>query len=185
MYLGIDIRKLTNYNGSMRFRCSYGNVIMERDRCPECGGWSFIRDGRTVCCGANIEQGAHRRPKRMSDGNPRRCQPPQKEQLRILRQQDNRCFYCGRSFWASVWRNGKRIILSLHWDHFIPFSFARSNSTQLFVAGCRICNGIKHNLIFETPEEAREYVNRGWKKKGYTDEEMRPLQKGHTPSPSQ
>jgi hypothetical protein len=49
----------------------------------------------------------------------------------------------------------------------IPYSYLQANPETNWVASCQICNGIKGDRMFDTPEDVCEYVNRrrtrlGW-----------------------
>lgn len=148
-----------------KIRSLYGSVMLERQVCPQCGEWSIIKDGKTACCDEPAEAKARRTAQRMSGGTGIRCKPTKGEQNIILWKQKQSCFYCGRSFGSAVFRNGNIILLRLEWDHFVPFSYTLAR--QNFVAACHICNQIKASMVFETPEEAREYVAKAREKKGY------------------
>jgi len=145
----------------------YGTVMLERQICPECGEWALILHNRTACCEVPAEVLARRRAQRMSEGSPVRRRPSVREKQRILRAQAYKCFYCNRYFGTLIERAGRISFLKLNWDHFIPFSYAMSG--EHFVAACHICNSLKSDMIFETPEAAREYVLEARKKKGYSD----------------
>ena len=155
-----------------RIRSLYGSVMLERALCPVCQEWSILSNGRTRCCNAICERQARRKAQRMSDAPDIRHGPTSSVAARIVHQQKGRCFYCDRFFSTAVWRKGRILLLKLHWDHFIPWSFSQANPDQNFVAACHVCNGLKRDLVFETPEEAREYIRHGWEKKGYSDSEV-------------
>jgi len=141
--------------------------MLERQICPKCGEWCLIKQGKTACCDEIAETTAKRRAQRMSGGSGVRHIPTKDERNRILWKQKQSCFYCGRYFGSAVFRNGHIILLRLEWDHFVPFSFTLAR--QNFVAACHICNRIKASMVFETPEEARQYVSKTREAKGYSE----------------
>ena len=57
--------------------------------------------------------------------------------------------------------------LKVHWDHKIPYSYAQDNRDINFVASCSVCNLMKHDRMFETLDEAREYLQTRWETKGF------------------
>jgi len=83
--------------------------------------------------------------------------------------QEYRCLYCSRQFGSVVWRGRQRSTLRINWDHMVPYSYSRNNTTGNFAAACQICNGIKGAIMFESIEKARVHINGRWKEKGITD----------------
>lgn len=101
---------------------------------------------------------------------PRR-KPRSLTRKRILNKQGNRCLYCRQRFGAEFIRtiNGQKVkgVVILHWDHFIPYSYAEANPEDNWVASCASCNRIKHSKMFATLEEATLHIMRARKNKGY------------------
>jgi len=58
------------------------------------------------------------------------------------------------------------------WDHYIPYAYSQNNYPYNFVAACALCNGIKSSHLFDTLEEAIEYVKRRRAKKGVTKDDI-------------
>jgi len=56
-------------------------------------------------------------------------------------------------------RRGRPARVKLNWDHVIPFVHV-GNPADNWVAACGRCNGIKSDLMFDSPEAARKYVRR-------------------------
>ena len=61
-----------------------------------------------------------------------RRKPSPTIQNRILREQENRCFWCSQ-----------KLDHGHVWDHLVPVAVGGSNHASNFVASCRICNSIK------------------------------------------
>lgn len=67
---------------------------------------------------------------------------PQRKDLSVYREvlykefQEDRCFYCGR-----------KISKSAHVDHFIPWSFIKTDNLWNFVLACSTCNKKKSNRL--------------------------------------
>jgi hypothetical protein len=88
----------------------------------------------------------------------RRKKPTPTRQEFILETQNDRCFYCGLKL--NDWYHDGKFARKreIHWDHVSPWVHSRNNNNDNFVASCNTCNGIKHDHVFETVEEAAEYI---------------------------
>lgn len=62
------------------------------------------------------------------------------------------CTYCLQWFL----KRGQNIGI----DHFIPKSKGGTNHSSNRLVACKPCNSIKSNILFETVEEAREYIRK-------------------------
>ncbi len=155
--------------GAGQMYALYGNTLLKRGRCPECGGTSFVQDGVSACCHATIEFETSR-TRRMSSARDRRKGPSvqRKQELREL--QGGCCFYCGRRFGSYVYRGFKLVWLRVHFDHVVAYAYSRNNYPDNYVAACHICNGLKGSKMFETVDEAKAYLLQRWEKKGIRDE---------------
>jgi hypothetical protein len=105
----------------------YGNIAIERRYCEDCKGFAFVIDGEIRCCGQKVNEPLPTKRKRMSDVPWKRKGPPKKEKDRILREQDESCFWCERRFGKIVWLGRKRIALRIEWDHLIAFTYSLDN----------------------------------------------------------
>lgn len=95
-----------------------------------------------------------------------RKKPTDRAQRGILEDQDNRCFYCGLRF-GEWYHDGKFAReRSVRWDHLLPYSYSFNNNNDNFVAACQQCNGIKSARVFETLDEAAEFVRNRRLEKG-------------------
>jgi 5-methylcytosine-specific restriction endonuclease McrA len=141
----------------------YGQTVMQRTTCPECGDHSLVVGGATLCCGVHVEFSTTE-SKRMSRSEFIRRQPSTQTKRNLLSKQENRCFYCDRRFGTSIVRHGRLWLLKPTWDHYVPFAYCGSNPAENFVAACQVCNGYKSSMIFQTREEAQLYVQSRWGK---------------------
>jgi hypothetical protein len=160
-------------------RAVYGSIVIPRAFCPDCEEWAFVIKSRLACCDAPAtEEGiARARFERMCEAGYKRQIPTREVQRAILEHQGDRCFYCGSAFGDSAHREGRSEPRRLTpvWDHVEPFAWQANNQPLNFVASCSVCNGIKSNLMFESKEDARLYVWRRRKQKGWASAtEMRP-----------
>lgn len=149
----------------------YGAVKLLREYCSKCRGFSFINNGKLICCGRrSLEE--NKRFKVISSPLGKRLRPSVSAQQRILKIQDNKCLYCEKEFGVAYQRNRKILLTRLHFDHLIPFSYSKTNPDFNFVAACNICNALKSNLFFDTVQEVFHYVEYQRRKKGikYLDE---------------
>jgi 5-methylcytosine-specific restriction endonuclease McrA len=131
----------------------YGNVHALRAYCQECEGNALVIKGKMACCD-KVFAGTVQGKRREVEAVAKRKKPSQAKQEAQLAAQDYACLYCGLEFGTLL---GDRV-LSICWDHCVPYSYSQDNSDSNFVAACQICNGIKSNKMFATLEEARQFV---------------------------
>jgi len=80
-------------------------------------------------------------------GRAPRRKPSVKVQQEILLKQSHRCAYCERSFATEV---------KVCWDHFLPWVVFGNRGP--WIASCFLCNSVKHDLYFESVEQAQLYI---------------------------
>jgi hypothetical protein len=100
-------------------------------------------------------------------GGAARRKPGKAVRDRILKRQGDRCLYCEHKFGDTVWRRGQQVTLRLNWDHLIPYAYLAANPDDNWVAACHVCNGIKSSAIFQSVQEARDYILARAAGKGY------------------
>ena len=144
----------------------YGNIAIPRCYCFKCRAWSLVIDGRTQCCNDLIAENP-RRQKRMVEPKNKRKLPSLTERGEILKNQDNRCLYCGKRFGDIVFKDSKPKILRLEWDHALCFSYSQNNKFDNFVAACQICNRLKGNLVFDDLADAIQKIKEMRRKSRY------------------
>ena len=136
--------------------------------CPFCNKSTEILYGCYLCCGNHVGD-KPRTPfiakKFISEeGNDSKREYPSRfRRIEVLKEQENRCIYCGVSF----------LVSNITWDHFKPFSVFKDNSPENFVAACRECNAMKAARVFETIDEVRRYVQ---EKRERRDRALRTMQ---------
>lgn len=151
----------------------YGSLKLMRGYCSNCKDYALIIDNVLQCCDTEIDNNElEKRTKRMTQTEGVRRRPSKKAVNKMLEIQDNKCFYCDIPFGTSYKhpRLDKYMETKVCYDHLVPFAYSQDNQDINFVCACGTCNGIKSDLIFQTVEEARDYVKYRRKKKGYTDE---------------
>lgn len=154
----------------------YGFTKLKRGFCNKCKDWAFIIDKEFSCCDASEIEDTDKY-KRMSNASGIKKKPLKNIQINILRNQKNKCLYCGITFGDIYYRNGKAIVSKAVWDHFVPFSYLQENPNSNWVAACRICNGIKGSKLFESVKDATDYVRYQRKKKEiYYEEDLSTVQ---------
>lgn len=147
----------------------YGRIALERAYCQDCKQFAFVIDDTLQCCYRNAPQvNCISRQERASEAPSVRLLPPIQVRRTLLREQDNKCLYCCRRFGTQVWRGRKVIVLSVAWDHKVPFAYAQNNGLENFVAACQICNRLKGSIMFYSLEEARVYLYNRQIEKGYS-----------------
>lgn len=145
----------------------YGSVALLSERCPVCGDESFVRDGLTICCGAEVVKPPNRW-KRMSTCRDQRKHFTPEYRAALVDSQNGLCFWCGIRFDKQEWRRGRQAKKTINVEHVEPFVFASNESNQNIVASCSICNSIKSSLIFQDIHEARTQIQLRRTTKGYT-----------------
>lgn len=100
-------------------------------------------------------------------GHGTRRRPSVAVQARVLTDQNARCLYCGCRFGSAIRRGYRSVVLRLEWDHMVPFDHLRANPEDNWAASCHVCNGIKADYLFDTIEQARNYIVARRKSKGY------------------
>lgn len=143
----------------------YGNTVIKRAYCNRCKTTAFVLDGKLACCDKGLDEEATSQ-KQMVPAAFRRRKPPKKFQDEQLQRQNGRCFYCDEAFGNLYERAGAIKQVSIAWDHFVPFAYCGTNPELNFVAACSVCNGIKSSKVFNTVQEAKDYVEYRRKKKG-------------------
>lgn len=68
-------------------------------------------------------------------------------QARIIEEQTGRCGYC----------NGSLVDVQIHWDHFIPLSWAQSNAEDNWVAACEPCNLAKADRLMTSEADLTDF----------------------------
>lgn len=144
----------------------YGNIKIEKQWCVDCDGYSFVIDGKLVCCDTPAGD-LPTRYKRESIPEDRRHMLKKADKEAMIEEQEHRCFYCGRRFGMIVYRKARPTILKVHFDHLVPFSLTQNNNPRNIVASCHVCNLIKRDFCFQTLEEAQVYILDKWQQKGY------------------
>lgn len=144
----------------------YGNLAIPRVWCPECQSHALVVGGKIACCGTivpTITDGVER----MSEPVQRRNLPSKKVRDEILQEQDYRCLYCESRFGATHKRGGTVVVLRIHWDHRVPYSYDQDNRDKNFAAACHVCNSIKSDLQFRDLAEAMVVLAGKRRDKGY------------------
>lgn len=141
----------------------FGNVKMLRAVCPQCETYSLILDDELLCCGMSVKDLKAWRYQRMIESEFTRRLPAPSVRKRLLAEQRNCCYYCGNEFGTIVkQKDGKLRPLRVQWDHMVPWIWSANNSVDNYVAACNFCNGYKGAIMFDTAEQAREYLALKW-----------------------
>lgn len=140
----------------------YGNISMLRGVCPHCKRTALIIQKCWACCDAPVKDlPLTCKIKRIVEPEQVRKLPNVLTQTQLLNEQNNSCFYCERAFGTEVFtgkRRKKSKILSICWDHKVPWAYGQNNGGYNFVAACQECNSVKSSKMFATIEEAKVYV---------------------------
>lgn len=146
----------------------FGNVYLARAYCKSCDGYAIIRDSTFQCCGADAPD-TEKVQRQICPAQARRKTPSLAVRNRVLVEQSNRCLYCRNEFGGFVFRGAHPIQVKLVWDHFVPYCYTFNSRSTNFVAACDLCNSIKSGKVFDTIQEAQEYVQTKRAAKGIQD----------------
>lgn len=144
----------------------YGNVKLIRAHCIACDSVALVVDGMFACCDKPFD-GVPTEVKRMVSPEARRKGPSKKSRKDKLAEQEDRCFYCSRTFGSFALVNGELKKLRVAWDHMLPFAYNANNTDSNFAAACHVCNAWKSDHIFTTLEEAQTYLLERWRTQGH------------------
>jgi 5-methylcytosine-specific restriction endonuclease McrA len=151
----------------------YGKVVMPRAKCSECHAMSFVEDGMSVCCGADVDTDVVGSKKQMTQGRPHRRHLPGRIKQTILEAQEGKCFYCQCDL-SSTWYISPRMKtprrVRTEFDHLLPFAFCNDQNTSNFVAACNVCNRIKYDRVFDSVEKLVSYIEFKRGRLGYQQE---------------
>lgn len=142
-------------------RLQYGKVALSKSKCPNCKEQSFLVDGKTVCCGSEVEETTARRLIKVTDRPAVRRFLTAQQKMNILIEQNHECFYCGHTFYDTWFMTGKMRSpspLKPEFDHIVPKAFTDNQYLTNFVAACHICNMVKKDRVFNDIHKLKEYV---------------------------
>ena len=143
---------------------------MARGICTKCDGTCLIVKGElSACCRAEVKKFVKGRISNEANPTKRQNRLPKSEKDKILEIQENKCYWCGRTFGSYIVSKKSLRIQQLKpcWDHYIPFSYTASSESDQFVASCRLCNSWKAaKMITKLSDEEvmKEYIKRRWAK---------------------
>lgn len=160
----ITLIRVCGQQNNMAHKAIYAKVVIKRHLCPQCNNYILTNQRSFICdvCGFAGRDTKTKGYRIIVPPPGIRHQPIKQIKDQILREQDNRCYWCSRKFEQSYIRDGKVKFLEIHWDHKIPFSFEQANRDDNWVASCNICNLLKSSFIFKKEEECRRYLLKKW-----------------------
>lgn len=151
----------------------FGSIVMEQGRCSACGDQCLItKSGRSSCCHDQAVPLTNERHHFETEIAKRKTSPLKMfQKAYILRQQENRCFWCSCPFGSWVWhpRHGKKEVRP-EWDHYIPYVVGGEDQAGNFVAACWLCNRHKHAYVINQEcgeEELRQKLIFAWRGSGW------------------
>ena len=150
-------RTSTHMPEPLRISHIYGETVIESLYCQECNQRAFVIRGKLTCCNRIVSKTEAGGIKiEVDTEGKRRKKPSRWIQGEILAEQKNCCYYCGEEFGSWFNRGGQIYRVSVNWDHVIPYCYNHNNYE--FVASCRKCNNAKAGRVFNSLQEARQYV---------------------------
>jgi len=133
----------------------FGNTVVKQYKCLSCGSLFFPEADEKLC--------SHCKGKKVSDKQIQQISPLQKippkfrrspyPTKRIFKRDNYTCRYCGRSAKDDC-------LVKLTIDHFIPYKYSGNHHPDNLLTACWDCHKHKSDMIFETIEQAKEYIMR-------------------------
>lgn len=153
----------------------YGSTKILRVFCGRCKQYGLVVGSVIQCCDrklSEVKEESEFSFRRMAQGASARKRPSKEVIKQKLALQDNKCLYCDIPFGTSYQhpKTKKFRETKVCCDHFVPFKYSQDNGDLNFVLACGTCNGMKSDKMFNTMEDARQYVKSRRAFKGYTEE---------------
>ena len=134
----------------------FGKTRTLQLQCPKCEIWQF---SSPECDNCELVFGKFGKKERSEY----RCPPPTwrdrisgKLKESIFQRDEFTCQYCGIHCYESYAQDRNAVTI----DHALPVSAGGRNNIENLITCCRECNFIKHDKIFQSFEEAREYIKK-------------------------
>ena len=152
----------------------YGSTVIQRGKCTGCDESCFIcKDKTSSCCGEKTIPYTSGVNAKETHGIVPRKHISVEVKKRILQDQDNKCFWCGREFGEHVLSPKKLLhLLVPNYDHYIPYSYCGDDKLDNFVASCQRCNLHKSATIIaniDQEDDLRSLLKRLWYRGGWED----------------
>ena len=147
--------QLRNYHMNYK-QVIFGRTITIQVQCPNCEIWQFQDESKICCdCDTLLNEDLTRKPTeyRTELSNWRDKVSGNTKEIVFQRDEFN-CQYCGVWCYDSWIQNPKSVTI----DHIIPVKMGGNNKVENLITCCRNCNLTKNDRVFETFEQAREYI---------------------------
>ena len=106
-----------------------------------------------------------------------RYRKPNSVKQYLVAVQNNRCFFCDRSFGNYIQKNAARPEpLRAEDEHFIPRRMLGSRKDENRHAVCHICNRLKSDFVFGNEVQCLEWLRQAWELNGYRETNVRAIQ---------
>lgn len=142
-----------------------GGIDLYRAMCPTCQDFNLSANSNFICttCNAEYTYGLRVDSVRMVSSVSRRRQFGSGLVRKIAKQQNNKCYWCGREFDTHIIKHDKIVTLTIHIDHIIPFAYSQNNTNENFVASCNICNLFKGDKVFDNNDDCVNFLTDRWR----------------------
>jgi hypothetical protein len=150
----------------------YGDISLQRGICSSCGEECLIcKDGMSSCCGEHSTPHDSGYFVQEVPGRKRRRTLSHYFKMKILEEQENKCYWCGKVFGSYIMSpKGHLKLLTPCYDHYIPLSFMQGNRKDNFVAACQRCNLHKSAKIITSEQgevDMKIYLQKKWATGGW------------------
>ena len=134
----------------------FGKIRTLQLQCPKCEIWQFETKECDNCDFNFKEIGKRESSEYRCPPTTWRDQVPEKLRDRVYQRDEYICQYCGIHCYESYVVDSRSVTI----DHALPVSAGGRNTYENLITCCRECNIHKNDKIFQTFEEAREYIRK-------------------------
>ena len=134
----------------------FGRIKTTQVQCPNCETWQFI-DIECDNCGILFkEKLENEKPEYRTEVVTWRASIKRSIKEAVFQRDEYICHYCGIHCFESYIQDPKSVTI----DHAYPISAGGRNNIDNLITCCKECNLTKLDKIFNTFEDAREYIKK-------------------------
>jgi len=145
-----------------------GSVTLARLYCEDCEEYQLVgvKNKRCPNCEGKLRHTKNVEVRKIGNGVERK-HLPKGEIDKLTKEQNGKCYWCGRELNYYYIKKGKIIKSKKHADHIIPYSYLQSNPKNNWAIVCSVCNLIKSDKNFTSEKEIRNYILDKWDSKNF------------------
>jgi len=145
-------------------RAYYGDTVSYRHKCPKCGLHTLSGGKDFKCdCGFDSYNTVVKR-EIVETGKPKKKPCPDDIKKKLIKDQGDRCFWCGRMIGKRYQKGNRIMFLKRNYDHAVPYSRLYRNGRDNWRLACNVCNRWKASIVFTNEHDCSEYLQKKWDK---------------------